>query len=321
MGNENSESHLLKDNVMKSKILHLLQEEKHIISGEELSDKLDVSRVTIWKHIKVLQEKGYEIISTPKGYSYKADNDFLFPWEFGNRENQIHFYDSLPSTMNKAKELARQGAPDQSAVVADFQEKGRGRMQRTWYSQRGGLYFTLILRPKLPATSAFLMNFITSTALATTIREQTGLKAEVKWPNDILIGDKKLSGMLSELEASEELVSFVNIGIGINVNNDPTGDEKTATSIALELDHTFKRRVLLSSFLETLEGRLSNFKPEDAVSEWKKYTMTLGRQVKIVTLRETAEGKAVDIDETGALILEQNDGTLRKIIYGDCFHL
>jgi len=306
---------------MKSKILHLLQEETHIISGEELSGKLDVSRVTIWKHIKALQEMGYEIISGPKGYSYSADNDFLFPWEFGKRQDQIHFYDSLPSTMNKAKELARQGAPDQSIVLADFQKNGRGRMQRTWFSQRGGLYFTLILRPQLPATSAFLMNFITSTALAKTIREQTGLKAEVKWPNDILIGDKKLSGMLSELEASEELVSFVNIGIGINVNNDPTKDEKAATSIALELGRKIKRRALLNSFLDKLEDKLSNFKPEDAVSEWKKYTMTLGRQVKIVTLKETAAGKAIDIDESGALILQQNDGTLRKIIYGDCFHL
>ena len=306
---------------MKSKILRLLQEESHIISGEELSGKLDVSRVTIWKHIKALQEMGYEIISGPKGYSYSAENDFLFPWEFGKRQDQIHFYESLPSTMNKAKELARQGAPDQSVVLADFQEKGRGRMQRTWFSHKGGLYFTLILRPQLPATSAFLMNFITSTALAEAIREQTGLKAEVKWPNDILIGDKKLSGMLSELEASEELVSFVNIGIGINVNNDPTKDEKTATSIALELGHKIKRRTLLSSFLDKLGDKLSNFKPEDAVSEWKKYTMTLGRQVKIVTLKETAEGKAVDIDESGALILQQKDGTLRKIIYGDCFHL
>ena len=306
---------------MKSKILHLLQEETHIISGEELSGKLGVSRVTIWKHIKALQEMGYEIISGPKGYIYSADNDFLFPWEFGVRQDQIHFYDSLPSTMNKAKELARQGAPDQSIVLADFQKNGRGRMQRTWFSQRGGLYFTLILRPQLPATSAFLMNFIASTALAKAIREQTGLKAEVKWPNDILIGDKKLSGMLSELEASEELVSFVNIGIGINVNNDPTKDEKAATSIALELGHKIKRRALLSSFLDKLEDKLSNFKPEDAVSEWKKYTMTLGRQVKIVTLKETAEGKAIDIDESGALILQQNDGTLRKIIYGDCFHL
>jgi BirA family transcriptional regulator, biotin operon repressor / biotin---[acetyl-CoA-carboxylase] ligase len=306
---------------MKNKILGFLRESTETISGEELSQQIGVSRVTIWKHIKALQEMGYEILSSPKGYNYNSDNDFLFPWEFDTRESQINYFDSLPSTMNKARELARQGAVDQSVVLADYQENGRGRMQRIWFSQRGGLYFTLILRPQLPATSAFLMNFITSTVLAETIRSQTGLKAEVKWPNDILIGDKKLSGMLSELEASEELVSFVNIGIGINVNNDPTKDEKNATSIARELGHKVKRRTLLRGFLDRLDDKLSNSRPETAVEEWKKYTMTLGRQVKIVTLKETAEGKAVDIDESGALVLQQSDGTLKKIIYGDCFHL
>ena len=306
---------------MKSKILLLLQQASEVISGEELSQELQVSRVTIWKHIKALQDKGYRILSGPKGYSYSADNDFLFEWEFTDRQSQIHYFDSLPSTMSKAKELARDGAPDQSVVLADFQEQGRGRMQRIWYSARGGLYFTLILRPKIPATSAFLMNFITSTALVETIRSQTGLNARVKWPNDILIGERKLSGMLSELEASEELVSFVNIGIGINVNNDPTKEEKTATSIANEIGHKVKRRDLITEFLDRLAGRLKNLEPENAVTEWKKYTMTLGRQVKIITLKETAEGKAVDIDESGALILQQEDGSLRKIIYGDCFHI
>ncbi|PHR23183.1 MAG: biotin--[acetyl-CoA-carboxylase] ligase [Desulfotalea sp.] len=306
---------------MKSKILHLLKEGTDIISGEELSSQLQVSRVTIWKHIKALQQMGYEIISGPKGYSYTADNDFLFPWEFAERQNQIQYFDSLPSTMNKARELARKGCPDQTVVLADFQEKGRGRMQRTWLSQRGGLYFTLILRPQLPAISAFLMNFIASTVLAETIRSQTGLKAEVKWPNDILIGDRKLCGMLSELEASGELVSFVNIGIGINVNNDPTKDEKASTSIAKELGYEVNRRSLLSGFLDGMAEKLTDIQPEIAVAEWKKYTMTIGRKVKIVTLKETAEGKAVDIDESGALVLQQQDGTLKKIIYGDCFHL
>ena len=306
---------------MKSKILQLLKEAPDVISGEELSLELQVSRVTIWKHIKALQEKGYTILTGPKGYSYSPDNDFLFAWEFPGRESQIYYFDSVASTMSKAKEVARQGAADQSVVLADCQKEGRGRMQRTWFSDRGGLYFTLILRPELPATSAFLMNFITSTALVETIREYTGLNARVKWPNDILIGERKLSGMLSELEASGELVSFVNIGIGINVNNDPTKNEKTATSLKNELGYDVKRRDLLTDFLDRLASRLDNLQPENAVEAWKKYTMTIGRQVKIVTLKETAEGKAIDVDDSGALMLQQDDGTVKKIIYGDCFHL
>ncbi|WP_163335875.1 biotin--[acetyl-CoA-carboxylase] ligase [Desulfopila sp. IMCC35008] len=306
---------------MKTKILQILKQTGNIISGEELSSQLGVSRVTIWKHIKTLQELGYEISTSSKGYSLSDDNDFLYSWEFPGREALVHYYDSLPSTMDAARKLARKGSPDQSVVIAQSQKKGRGRMQRKWFSKQGGLYFTLILRPPIPAVSGFLVNFITSSVLAETIREETGLKAMVKWPNDILLNDRKLSGMLSEMEAEEEMVTFVNIGIGLNVNNDPAQDEPTATSIARELGHPIHRRSLLINFLDRLAAKLANDNLESAVQQWKQYTMTIGRQVKIVTTKGTTEGKAVDIDESGALLLELQDGTVEKVIYGDCFHL
>lgn len=306
---------------MKTKILELLKQDAGIISGEELSARLDVSRVTIWKHIKVLQELGYEIVSSPKGYSYCAENDFLYSWEFPGRESLIHYYESLPSTMEKARELAREGASDQSVVIALSQKKGRGRLQREWFSSEGGLYFTLILRPQIPAVSGFLVNFITSTVLAETIRDYTGLPAKVKWPNDILIDGRKLSGMLSEMEAEDEMVTFINIGIGLNVNNDPTKEEQTATSIAKELGRRISRRSLLSMFLDRLQEKLVNINLETAVRDWKKHTMTIGRQVKIITAKETTEGRALDVDDSGALLLELPDGELKKVIYGDCFHI
>lgn len=306
---------------MKTKILETLKQTGNVISGEDLSSQLGVSRVTIWKHIKALQELGYKINTSSKGYRLADDNDFLYSWEFPGREAVVHYYDSLPSTMDKARELARAGSPDQSVVIAQSQKKGRGRMQRKWFSKQGGLYFTLILRPQIPAVSGFLVNFITSSVMAETIREETGLKAMVKWPNDILINDRKLSGMLSEMEAEEEMVTFVNIGIGLNVNNDPAKDEPTATSIAKELGHTIHRRTLLINFLDRLAAKLANGNLESAVQDWKQHTMTIGRQVKIVTTKGTTEGKALDVDESGALHLELKDGTVEKIIYGDCFHI
>lgn len=306
---------------MKTQILEILKQTGSVISGEELSSRFDVSRVTIWKHVKALQELGYDITTSSKGYSYSDDNDFLYSWEFPGRESLVHYYDSLPSTMDKARELAREGTPDQSIVIAQSQKKGRGRMQRKWFSKKGGLYFTLILRPQIPAVSGFLVNFITSSVLAETIREETGLEAMVKWPNDILINGRKLSGMLSEMEAEEEMVTFVNIGIGLNVNNDPAKDEPTATSIAKELGHPIHRRTLLINFLDRLAIKLTNSNLENAVHDWKQYTMTIGRQVKIVTTKGTTEGKAIDVDESGALILERQDGTVEKVIYGDCFHI
>jgi len=306
---------------MKTKILALLQQQEGIISGEELSKQLGVSRVTIWKHIKALQKLGYEISSSPKGYSCKGENDFLYPWEFKERQSFIYHYQSVSSTMDIARELARKGAKDQSVVVAQSQEKGRGRLQRKWFSKQGGLYFTLILRPEIPAASGFLMNFVTATALAETIRELTGIEAMVKWPNDILVGTKKLSGMLSEMEAEAEMVTFVNIGIGINVNNDPTGDEKTATSIAKELGREVSRRTLLSRFLDNLETKLEGLDLDGVVKNWKKNTMTIGKDVEIVTTTEITRGHVLDVDDSGALILKIEDGSIKKVIYGDCFHI
>lgn len=306
---------------MKSKILEILKQADSVVSGEELSSRCHVSRVAISKQINILQKLGYDIITNSKDYSYCTDNDFLYPWEFPNRESSIHYYDNLSSTMDKARVLARRGAPDQTVVIAQTQEKGRGRMQRKWFSKEGGLYFTLILRPHLPVSSGLLVNFITSSVLVQTIREQTGLEAMVKWPNDILVEDRKISGMLSEMEAEEEMVTFLNIGIGLNVNNDPSNDEPTATSISKELGRDIHRRTLLTAFLDKLSMRLININLENAVHDWKQYTMTIGRQVKIVTAKGTTKGKAIDVDDSGALLLKLRDGTIKKIIYGDCFHI
>jgi len=306
---------------MKSKILTILRKEQEIISGEDLSNRLGVSRVTIWKHLKSLQKLGYQINVGPKGYQYSQDNDFLYPWEFGSRSNLIHHHKSIPSTMAAARELARNGAPDQTLVIAESQTKGRGRMQRLWISDKGGLYFTIILRPDVPVISGFLLNFITSTALVETIREFCSVDARVKWPNDILIGNSKICGMLSEMEATDDMVTFINIGIGLNVNNNPTNNEPTATSLKLQVGKNFNRRALLTDFLDRLQGRLSDLQLENAVARWKEYTLTIGRQVRIVTTKKTFEGKAVDVDNSGALLLRQDDGNITKVIYGDCFHI
>jgi BirA family biotin operon repressor/biotin-[acetyl-CoA-carboxylase] ligase len=306
---------------MKTRILEILKQATGTISGEELSSRLNVSRVTIWKHIKALQELGYRIHSGPKGYSYRPQDDFLYPWEFGDRQPLIHHYESLDSTMDTARELARKGAADRTVVIAETQEKGRGRLQRTWHSQKGGLYFTLTLRPKIPAPSGFLVNFIASTALVEAIREYTGVEAQVKWPNDILVGRQKLSGMISEMETDADMVAFINIGIGLNVNNDPSGLEKSAASLAGLVGHELSRKALLELFLDKLSTRLEDLQLDSAVRNWKKYTMTIGRQVQIDTMNESTRGKALDVDDTGALVLELEDGTTRKVVYGDCFHV
>ena len=305
---------------MKGKILNILRSEKEVVSGENLSEQLGISRVSVWKHIKKLQEAGYHIEASPKGYLFVGAPDIPYPWEFGDRESKIHYFDAVDSTMDIARDLARNQCPNFTVVIAGQQKKGRGRLKRTWLSSEGGLYFTIVVRPELPSALSSRVIFAASMILTQTLRSLFKVDATVKWPNDILVDGKKLAGILSEMDAEPDRVNFINIGIGINVNNDPMPYEPMATSLKNILGKEVGRKELLKVFLDRFEPALNDTDLVNVVSQWKKYTETLNRQVKIVTTREVAQGLAVDVDDDGALILKLADGSLKRIIYGDCFH-
>jgi len=305
---------------MKKHILSILREEKAIVSGETLSAHLGISRVSIWKHIKKLHSLGYNIEATSKGYRLINSPDALYPWEFTGRESKIHYFEEVTSTMDVARDMARNNCPDFTVVIAGQQRKGRGRMKRIWLSSKGGLYFTIVLRPQIPPALCYRFSFAASMVLARTLRRLYEIEAVVKWPNDILVNGKKISGLLSEMEAETDMVAYVNIGVGINVNNDPTSSEPMASSLKKMLGEEIPRKQLLSEFLDEYEFLLQSRALNDVISEWKKYTVTLNRHVKIVTRNEESEGLALDVDENGALLLKLEDGTVKKIIHGDCFH-
>jgi BirA family biotin operon repressor/biotin-[acetyl-CoA-carboxylase] ligase len=164
------------------------------------------------------------------------------------------------------------------------------------------------------------VSFLASITLARILREAYEVDARVKWPNDILVDERKISGMLTEMEAEADRVNFINIGIGINVNNDPSRSVAQASSLRIILGRQISRRELLSRFLDEFESGMQHVDFDGIVSEWKKHTITLNRRVRIVTNQETSEGIAVDVDDNGALILKLADGSLKKILYGDCFH-
>ena len=209
--------------------------------------------------------------------------------------------------------------PDFTVVIAGRQIRGRGRLDRRWLSDDGGLYFTMVLRPEMPVQLSFRVNFLASLTLVKTIREMFKIDARVKWPNDILVDGYKISGMLSELEAEAGRVFFINVGMGINVNNDPSRAEPGASSLKKITGREVSKKDLLAFFLEAFGECMKKLDIEDVISEWKKYTLTLGRHVRIVTLQEETEGRAVDVDENGALVLELASGKQKKIVYGDCF--
>ncbi|WP_084068905.1 biotin--[acetyl-CoA-carboxylase] ligase [Desulfocicer vacuolatum] len=306
---------------MKNKILKQLWEHPHrIVSGVELSRILGISRVGVWKHLQQLKDAGYSIESTPKGYRLADPENLLNPFCFPGREDHIHFYSQVTSTMDEARELARSGAPHLSVVVADNQTRGRGRLNRNWFSSPGGLWMSLILRPDLPPPLAFKVNFAASFSMATTLNGLYGTDIRVKWPNDLLAGEKKVAGLLSEMETQGDMISFVNIGMGLNVNNDPPPQEKKAVSIKMLLGKTVSRRDILMAFLDKFEMQMQDIATKDVIGPWKTITATIGKTVTIETRGETGHGVALDVDDTGALILGQGDGTEKKVIYGDCFH-
>jgi BirA family biotin operon repressor/biotin-[acetyl-CoA-carboxylase] ligase len=305
---------------VKSQLLKILAENTNFISGESLSKHLGVSRVAVWKHIQKLQACGYDIHSGPKGYHLIQSPDIPFPWELPERESRIHFFDTASSTMDIARELARKGCPDFTVVIAETQTCGRGRMDRNWVSPEGGLYFTLVLRPHIPPVMSPLVNFGAAFVLARTLQEFCGVDARVKWPNDVLVHDRKVSGMLSEMEAAGDQVSFVNIGIGINMNNDLPPDLPSATSIKNITGKACSRKAFLSEFLDRLENRIHQPDLATVIAEWKTCSATLGQQVRIVSRQGITEGKAMDVDPNGALVVQTANGDLKKIYYGDCFH-
>jgi len=305
---------------MKSRILKILKDSEDIVSGQLLSAQLGISRVSVWKHIQKLQALGYGIVSSAKGYRLENSPDVPYPWEFPGRESTIIYHEELSSTMDTAKELARQGCPDFTTVIAGRQVSGRGRLKRKWVSDKGGLYFTMILRPDLPPMLSFKVSFLASLTLARTIIDLFGIDVRLKWPNDLLVDERKICGMLSELEAEADRVVFINVGLGLNVNNDPSGLEPAATSLKAILGRNISKKEILALFLNAFEQRMQTGGYDHVIEDWKTYTVTLNREVRVVTTREVLTGRAVDVDDNGALVLQQPDGSLQKILYGDCFH-
>jgi BirA family biotin operon repressor/biotin-[acetyl-CoA-carboxylase] ligase len=309
----------------KGSILSLLksylEQSPAFLSGEAMSRALGVSRVSVWKHIQSLRALGYPIEISAKGYRLVSLPDMLHPWEFPGRESEVHFFDEIDSTMAAARRLAEKDHPQGTLVVADRQLEGRGRNGRTWVSEKGGLYFTLLLEPRIAPPLAGRILIASSLALARTLRSDYAVKAELKWPNDIMVGDRKVAGMLADSQTESDLISRYNLGIGINVNNQTSGVVEGSCSLVDILGRSLSRRDLLVAFLDELARTMVLIESKDLLSEWKSLSSTIGRRVRVTSTRGSVAGRAVDIDACGALVVEQEAGQRRMIFYGDCHHM
>ena len=306
-------------------ILRVLRQGKPI-SGETLAKEMGVSRTSVWKYINKLRLEGYQIRSSPRiGYSLADDLDVLLPEDIDaglKSKWRIDFRREVGSTQEVARELAVGGASEDTVVVAERQNKGRGRLGRSWVSPLGGVYLSFILRPQLKLLEILRLPLLAGVAVADAIREVSGLQPSLKWPNDVLLGGLKVGGILCELDGEADSVNHIILGIGVNVNNKtPRTLKGIATSLKEECGGSLSRGKFIGCLLDETESLYLRSKDEGfepILAAWKRLSSTLGSEVIVGgTLGEEIEGKAVDIDRNGALLIRKSDGEVVRVVAGD----
>ncbi|WP_339250025.1 biotin--[acetyl-CoA-carboxylase] ligase [Sporosarcina sp. FSL W8-0480] len=318
---------------VKNELLNRLFEAKgEPVSGQEFADEYGLSRTAIWKYIKEFEEEGYEITSIrKKGYALIASPDrvnsanILNHLETSTYGRHVDYYETVESTQPIAHDAAQAGVPDGTLVVAEEQTAGRGRLFRPWASAaRKGIWMSLIIRPTLTPQQAPQMTLVTAVAIVRAIEEVTGVEATIKWPNDILINGKKMTGILTELQADPDQVKAIIIGIGMNINQGeddfPEELRSIATSLKIATGKQIDRAKLIASTLGYLEQYTNmyekhGFGPIKLL--WEGYSNTAGKRIRAVMLNETLEGTAMGISEEGLLELQLDDGSVRGIYSAD----
>jgi len=236
----------------------------------------------------------------------------------------IVFLHRVNSTNDVAKQLAEYGAKEGTVVIAETQTAGRGRLGRKWSSPEGGLYFSIILRPRASASEAVKLVFVAGLVVAEVLKGAYQLCVETKWPNDVLVNQKKICGILSEMNVKDKKVNFVVVGVGINVNihvstGFPASLKETATSIKDELGRNVSLEELFRALLEEFESTYTSFAREgftQMLDKWKKYAGFLGREVEVKSGTERLHGVALDVRNDGSLVLKCDDKSIR-VVTGD----
>ncbi|MCX6676851.1 MAG: biotin--[acetyl-CoA-carboxylase] ligase [Methanothrix sp.] len=297
------------------------------VSGEVMAKRLAISRAAVWKQIQTLRKRGYEIsASTRKGYRLVKKPDLLDADQiFSGLKTKwlgrdMHISAKVSSTNAAALSLARD-CQSGTVILAETQTQGRGRLSRPWASPPGGIWMSLILKPEMPLNHVYRINMAVAVALCKAI-SSLGLEAGIKWPNDLLIRELKICGILMEVGAQVDRLDYVVVGLGLNANNDPSGfpAEWRTTSLAAELGHDIDRCVLICRILEDIEAAYEKMESKEIYEEWRSRSLTLKRQVRITSPAGDQVGQAVDLAEDGALLLRVGD-ELKRVLAGDCIHL
>ena len=313
---------------MKERILDYLNKKHDYLSGDQISKHLGISRQGLWKHIQELKDSGYQIVAVPHlGYRLESCPDRLFALEVARNLNtkfigkKIYYFDYLSSTMDLAMQLGMDGAVSGTLVLAESQTKGRGRLGRGWFSPKyKGIYLSLILRPKILPSACPVLTLMSAVSICEAIKEILDLDVQIKWPNDVLIHNKKIAGILTEMNAEVDKVNFVVIGRGLNVNNDKKSLIAQATSLKEQQGAEISRVALLQEILRRIESNyllLEAKGSSEIINKWRNFTLTLGTRVKVDYQNKHIEGQTIDIDADGALLIRKDSGLIQKISSGD----
>jgi len=288
-------------------------------TGPELADRCGVSRAAVWKHVEALRDAGFDIRDGAEGYELRSIPEFggdAVAFDL-DAPYDVEHHDSIGSTNARARELAAEGRSD-VVVLADEQTGGRGRLDREWRSPGGGIWLSVLIRPAIPPARAPAMTLAAAVATTRAVRDR-GVDASIKWPNDVLVGDRKLAGILTEMEGEADRVSWLVVGIGLNANVDVATlpEEGNPTSLRAEVGDVDRRTVtqrLLSEFA-TLTRDLGAVLPA-----WREHASTLGRRVRIDTGDTAVVGTATGIEFPGALVVDTGAERV-TVSTGDCEHL
>lgn len=315
----------------RNKLINILSEHKdEFVSGQDLSETLNVSRSAIWKHMNELKKdgyviegvakKGYRIVSTPKSVS---ENTVAWGLQTDWLAKTIVHRETIDSTQTLAHQLALEGAKHGTIVIADEQTKSRGRVSKKWYSPKEeGIWLSIILRPNILPYLAPQLTLLTATVLANVLDEYCNVQPQIKWPNDILINSKKISGILTEMQAEQDNVLYVIVGIGININQTEIEEEieNRATSLRLETNKQWEIVPLIQKILTSFEEKYDHYLDQgfqDVKKTWENYGFRINEPLKIKSGKRSWEAVFRGIGEDGALLAEHDDGTIEKVYSGE----
>lgn len=302
---------------MRNKILTMLKNTDKYISGESMSAELGISRAAIWKHIKKLKEEGYNILSvTNKGYKLEGVPDNISVEEINSRlstdfiARNIKYINSTDSTNNECKRL--DDKVNGTLIISEIQTAGKGRLGRAWESPYGsGIWMSLLLKPDISIGCVSQITLVAGMAVCKALRNGS----MIKWPNDVVVSSKKLCGILTEMSAEIERINYVICGIGINVNTEEFPEElqDKATSLLLETGERHNRAEIIADIMNEFEKLYKIFAEKGfgaIAAEYKEMCITLNRRVQVIYKNETVLGTAVDVDNSGNLIVETDSGRI-----------